>query len=79
MARKLPTHEEVTRAYNRPCHFTCRSCARPCSYEHSHNHAFDCCGEIVAHVMGPSLTPQIITNPMQAGYLTGPSKTGVPA
>lgn len=74
-----PTHEEVTRAYNTPCHFTCRTCSKACTFPAGYGHSFDCCGVIVAHVMGPGLTRQIINNPMQAGYLTGPSKTGAPA
>lgn len=73
--RRGHTHEEVAKAYNRRCHFTCRECATPCTAGRSDNHRFDCCGVVVAHVMGANLTTRIIDNPMSAGYLTGPSTT----
>lgn len=72
---ELPTHEQVTKAFNRPCHFTCRTCTRRCTAGSSHNHRFDCCGVVVAHVMGPNLTPQIVTNATAAGFLVGTAST----
>jgi hypothetical protein len=66
---------EVTAAFNRPCHFTCRTCGRACRAGCSYSHRFDCCGVVVAHVMGPDLVPRLISDPIGAGYLTGMSTT----
>lgn len=75
MKRGGHSHEDVIRAFARRCYFTCRVCGRPCVAGTSDNHRFDCCGVIVAHVMGRDLTPVVIEDPMRAGYLTGPSQT----
>lgn len=74
MSRR-PTRAEVAQAFARPCYFTCRECGRPCRAGSSDNHRFDCCGVIVAHVMGRNLTPRVVETPTLAGYLTGPSHT----
>ena len=70
-----PARDDVVRAFSRRCHFTCRACGRPCTAALSYNHRFDCCGTVVAHVMGPGLTLQLITEPIRAGYLAGTTST----
>jgi hypothetical protein len=56
-------------------------CGRSCSAAQPYNHRFDCCGQIAAHVtegVKPKSGERIwlnFTNPMRAGYLTGPSQT----
>lgn len=64
------------------CPFMCTICHRRCAASQPQSHRFDCCGEIRAHV--PSMVGKgknrdrrwaDVANPMQGGYLTGPSQT----
>lgn len=65
------------------CPFGCSSCGRSCRAAQRQTHRFDCCGQIAAHVPtvlrpGTSRAERTWTNhtdPMRAGYLTGPSQT----
>ena len=73
------THAEISKAYAKPCPHSCQHCLRSCTAASSYTHRFDCCGEVVAHAMqNPARGPMyvaVITNPMRAGYATGPSTT----
>lgn len=71
MAR--PTLDETRLAFNRRCHFTCRTCGRACRAGLSYNHRMDCCGTVVAHVMDGNLAARLISDPISAGYLVGVS------
>lgn len=69
------------------CPFGCSTCSRRCTAAAPLSHRFDCCGTIHAHdvavrrgARGKVETSwRRITDPMRAGYLTGPSKTRAPA
>ncbi len=68
------------------CPFHCPVCLRRCRAAQPQNHRFDCHGQISAHVIevpgsrkdGREPQWRNVTNPMQAGYLTGPSQTKAP-
>jgi hypothetical protein len=49
--RARPTRAEIAAAFNARCTFGCPSCSRACTFAGGYNHRFDCCGEVVAHVM----------------------------
>ncbi|NGZ99667.1 hypothetical protein G5V59_02735 [Nocardioides sp. W3-2-3] len=65
------------------CPYGCSICGRACKAAQRQSHRFDCCGEIAAHVptirnAGTSKAERTwlnVSNPMHAGYLTGPSQT----
>lgn len=60
------------------CPFTCLTCKRACRAGAALSHRFDCCGVIEAHDRvrrGKVLSWTRFTNPIRAGYLTGPSTT----
>ena len=64
------------------CPFTCRTCGRDCTAAAPLSHRFDCCGHVEAHDKvraGKSVVWTRFTNPMRAGYLTGPSTTKEPS
>lgn len=61
------------------CGQRCPVCHRLCRAAQPYNHRFDCCGQIHAHITGLHRDGERwwrdIDQPMQAGYLTGPSQT----
>ena len=64
------------------CPFFCRTCRRTCQAAAALSHRFDCCGAIEAHDkvrVGKATAWTRVTNPMRAGYLTGPSTTTPPS